>query len=169
MIRRITAIAIVLMFVSFTAFADDMGGGTIEIQKEKATMAPPAAAAEAPVTAAPPAFVELQARAIAAGIGARIGDGTLLVDGEAHPFSLRGISLGEFGAADVTALGPVQNLDRIEDFAGTYVAVEAGVAAGNGIGMITMRNEHGVVITLESDVDGVSLALAGAAVSITLE
>ena len=92
MIRRITAIAIVLMFVSFNAFADDMGGGTIEIQKEKATPVAPAAAEE-PVTAAPPAFVELQATAIAAGIGARIGDGTLLVDGQEHAFSLRGISL----------------------------------------------------------------------------
>lgn len=167
MIRRITATAIVLMFVSFSATADDMGGGTIEINRESATMSSPAP--EAPVTAPPPAFVELQSRAIAAGIGARIGDGTLLVDGQAHAFSLRGLSLGEFGAAEVTALGPVANLERIEDFAGTYVAVEASAAAITGIGTITMRNQHGVVITLESDVQGVNLALAGAAVTITLE
>ena len=170
MIRRISAIAFALLFVSFTATADDMGGaGTIEIQKDAAVVPAATPAPETPVTAAPPAFVELQSRTIAAGIGARIGDGTLLVDGQEHPFSLRGVSLGDLGASRMTALGPVQNLTSIEDFAGTYVAVEAGVAAGNGIAALTMRNEHGVVITLESHVQGVQLTLGGQALRIELQ
>lgn len=165
MIRRISTIAIALLFVSFTATADDMGGaGTIEIQKDTAVVA-----VEEPVTAGPPPFVELQARSIAAGIGARIGDGSLLVDGQEHTFSLRGISLGDLGASSLTALGPVENLTNIEDFAGTYVAFEAGVAAGNGVSTVTMRNQHGVVITLESDVQGVQLTLGGQALRIELE
>ncbi|MBW2267681.1 MAG: hypothetical protein JRH16_03815 [Deltaproteobacteria bacterium] len=164
MIRKISAIALSLMFVSFTAAADDVGGGTIQIQKDTATPV-----AEAPVTAAPPAFVELQSRTIAAGIGARIGEGSLLVDGQEHAFSLRGISLGDLGVSRMSALGPVENLTSIEDFAGTYVAVEAGAAMGKGIATLTMRNEHGVVITLESDVRGVQLTLAGQALSIELK
>ncbi len=165
MIRRISAIACMLLLVSFTATADDVGDtGTIEIQRDTAVMAE-----ETAVTAAPPAFVELQSRTIAAGIGARIGDGTLLVDGQQHAFSLRGISLGDIGASSMTALGPVQNLTSIEDFAGTYLAIEAGAAAGNGVATLMMRNEHGVVITLESDVQGVQLTLGGQALTIELE
>ncbi len=163
MIRRISAIACMLLLVSFSAAADEMGDpGTIEIRREAAVVEPP-------VTAAPPAFVELQSRTIAAGIGARIGDGTLLVDGQQHAFSLRGISLGDIGASSMTALGPVQNLTSIEDFAGTYLAIEAGAAAGNGVATLMMRNEHGVVITLESDVRGVQLTLGGQALTIELE
>ena len=170
MIRRISAIALALLFVSFTATADDMEAETIQIEKAKpaAPPPPPAPAAEPPVTAAPPPFVELQSRTIAAGIGARIGDGTLLVDGQAHTFSLTGLSVGDFGASSMTAMGPVLNLTNIEDFAGTYVAVEAGAAMGTGVATLTMRNEHGVVITLESDVTGVQLTLAGQALSIEL-
>ena len=165
MIRRISVIACMLLLVSFTATADDVGDtGTIEIQRDTAVIAE-----ETAVTAAPPAFVELQSRTIAAGIGARIGDGTLLVDGQQHAFSLRGISLGDIGASSMTALGPVQNLTSIEDFAGTYLAIEAGAAAGNGVATLMMRNEHGVVITLESDVQGVQLTLGGQALRIELE
>jgi hypothetical protein len=162
-IRRISAIAFALLFVSLTATADDMGAGTIEIQKEAAVVV------EAPVTAGPPPFVELQSRTIAAGIGARIGEGTLLVDGQEHAFSLRGLSLGDLGISSVTALGPVQHLTSIEDFAGTYIALEAGVAAGSGVAALTMRNQHGVVITLESKVQGVQLTLGGQALQIELE
>ena len=168
MIRRISAIAFALLFVSFTATADDMDTGTIEIEKADPVPPPAVVVIEEPVTAAPPAFVEMQSRTIAAGIGARIGDGTLLVDGQAHPFSLKGISLGDIGASSMTALGPVMNLTSIEDFSGTYVAVEAGAAAGSGVATLTMRNQHGVVITLESDVTGVQLTLAGQALSIEL-
>ena len=109
MIRRVLFLALPLMFVCFTAQADDTGGGPIKIEPTQPTSPPP----EPPVESAPPAFVELQARAIAAGIGARIGEGELLVDGQAHAFSLRGVSLGDFGASQVTALGPVQNLSLI--------------------------------------------------------
>ena len=63
----------------------------------------------------------------------------------------------------------MQNLSRIEDFEGTYVAFEAGAAAGSGAAALKMRNQHGVVITLESRVRGVQLTLAGQALDITLE
>jgi hypothetical protein len=35
--------------------------------------------------------------------------------------------------------GAVSNLDRLDDFAVTYMAVDAGVAAGVGAEAVTMR------------------------------
>ena len=91
--RRITAIFIGFAFVPFVAFADDVGGGeTIVIQRD-------AVVVEEVVSAPPPAFVELQSTAIGAGIGARIGDGSLFIDGQEHAFKVRGVSLGDLGVS----------------------------------------------------------------------
>ncbi len=166
MIRRITALAFALTLVPLAgAFADDVGGGeVIMIDKQKATMV-----AETPVTAPPPPFVELEQTAIAAGIGARFGGGTLLVGGQEHPFKMTGVSLGEVGFAKIEASGVVQNLENVEDFAGRYVALEAGAAAGVGVSAVTMRNDKGVVITLQTDVTGVQLALAASGLTVELD
>jgi hypothetical protein len=170
--RRITALAFASSLVSLSgAFADDIGGGEV-IMIDKQTARPtaaPVAAVEQPVTAPPPPFVELETTAIAAGIGARFGGGTLLVAGEEHPFTLRGLSLGDVGVSRISASGHVRNLENVSDFAGNYVAVEAGAAAGVGASALTMRNEKGVVITLESDVKGVQLTLGGQGLAVELE
>jgi len=162
-VRRIIAISIAFAFVPFVAFADDMGGGeTIVIERDTVVV-------EEAVSAPPPAFVELQSTAIAAGIGARIGDGSLFVDGQEHPFTVRGISLGDLGISVVAGKGPVDGLENVSDFGGTYMAVEAGIAAGKGVSALTMRNQHGVTITLESDVQGAQLTLGGQALTLELE
>lgn len=168
MIARITALAFVLSFVPLLgALADDVGGGeVIMIEKQTATPMPPM---EEPVTAAPPPFVELETTAIAAGIGARFGGGTLLVAGEEHPFKLKGLSLGDVGVSRISASGPVENLENVSDFEGNYVAVEAGAAAGVGVSKLTMRNDKGVVITLESDVKGAQLTLGAQGLNVDLD
>ena len=160
--RRITAIFIGFAFVPFSAFADDMGSETIVIERDTILI-------EEAVSAPPPAFVELQSTAIAAGIGARIGDGSLFVDGQEHPFKVRGVSLGDFGASVITGKGPVQGLENVSDFAGTYLAVEAGIAAGKGVSTLAMRNQHGVTIRLESDIRGAQLTLGGQALTLVFE
>ena len=166
MIRRITALAFALTLVPLAgALADDVGGGeVIMIDKQQATMV-----AETPVTAPPPPFVELEQTAIAAGIGARFGGGTLLVGGQEHPFKMTGVNLGEVGFAKIVASGVVENLENVEDFAGRYVSLEAGAAAGVGVSTVTMRNDKGVVITLETDVTGVQLALAAGGLTVELD
>ena len=58
---------------------------------------------------------------------------------------------------------------RISDFAGTYVAVGAGIAAGPGASAVTMRNENGVVITLRSDLQGAQLTLGAEGLRIALD
>ena len=166
MIRRITAISLALAFAPFAgALADDVGGSEVIVIEEETAIA----VVEAPVSAPPPPFVELQSTAIAAGIGARFGDGTLLVGGQEHPFKVTGMSLGDLGISRISASGGVENLDAISDFEGHYVAVEAGAAAGIGASVVTMRNEKGIVITLESTLKGVQLTLGAQGLDIELQ
>ena len=158
------AIVFALTFSAATAFADDVGGDVIEIQPQAAVVA-----VEEPVTAPPPAYVELESRALAAGIGARIGNGVLLVNGQEHAFKVTGVSLGDFGISSIVGEGPVANLENIGDFAGHYVAVEVAAAIGKGASALTMRNEHGVVITLDSRLTGAQLTLGAQGLDIELQ
>ena len=166
MIRRITVIATVLSFVPFAAaLADDVGDDTvITIQEEAAIVV-----TEQPVTAAPPPFVELQSTAIGAGIGARFGDGTLLVEGVEYPFKVKGLSLGDLGVSRISAEGLVANLENVSDFEGRYLTVEAGAAAGVGVSTVKMRNGKGVVITLESDIRGLQLTAGAGGLELEFE
>jgi hypothetical protein len=160
MIRRIAAMTIAMTFVSTAALADDMGGEDIVV---------PPPAVEEPVTAPPPPYVSLESTSIGAGIGVSWGEGWLSFEGQRHDFSVKSLSLGDFGVAKLISEGAVSNLARLDDFAGTYVAVEAGAAAGIGGSAVSMRNEHGVVISLRSDVEGVQLSLGAEGVRITLD
>src|SRR5690606_22258986 len=99
---------------------------------------------EVPVSAPPPPFVELQRSSLGAGIGLSWGEGKIYWEGREQPFSVKGVRVGDLGATRLDGEGWVQNLKRLEDFAGTYVAVGAGATAGTGSSVVTMRNEHGV-------------------------
>ena len=112
--------------------------------------------------------MRLETTSIAAGIGVSWGDGTLTFQGRDYDFELKGISLIDLGASSSVSVGDVQNLENLADFEGTYVAVEAAGAAGSGASAVTMRNENGVVITLNSELQGVQLALATQGLRITL-
>jgi hypothetical protein len=50
---------------------------------------------------------------------------------------------------------------RVSDLDGLYVAANANVAVESGPGIQTMRNKHGVVISLSSEQHGVKLTLDG--------
>jgi len=134
---------------------------------------PPRAATPAPapkpVAAYPPAFVELKTTSVAAGIGISWGSGTLTYEGRGYDFELKGISLVDLGASSAISVGDVHNLENIEDFPGSYVALEAAGAAGVGSSAVTMRNENGVVITLQSELQGVQLALATHGLKISMK
>ncbi len=158
------AIVFALTIPAAGALADDVGGDSvIQIRPQSAVIA------EEPVTAPPPAYVELESRAIAVGIGARIGTGVLFLNGQQHAFKMTGVSLGDLGISNIVGEGPVANLEHIEDFAGHYVAVEAAAALGKGASALTMRNEQGVVITLDSRLTGAQLTLGAQGLGIELQ
>jgi hypothetical protein len=126
-------------------------------------------AVEEPVSAPPPPFVELERNSIAAGIGFSWGGGTLSFEGRNYGFSVKGISLADLGVSKTLAMGDVHNLTDIADFEGSYVALEAGAAAGVGASALTMRNENGVVISLTSSVQGAQVKLGADGVRIQLD
>jgi hypothetical protein len=118
----------------------------------------------------PSGSISLSATSMAAGVGAQWGDGTLtLNNGKTHHFAIQGLEVGGVGFSELHAQGTVYNLRRVSDLDGLYVAGDANVAVGSGPGTQTMRNEHGVVINLSSEQEGVKLTLGGQGVRITLK
>jgi hypothetical protein len=163
-IGKVIAIGIALSVMPLAmASADEVGGEPIVIPAKKA--APP----PQPVTAPMPASVEMTSTSVGAGLGVSWGNGTLSVEGENYDFDVKSLGLGDLGYATIDAFGDVENLENVADIAGTYVAVEAGIAGGSGAGTIRMRNQHGVVITLKSERTGAQIALGADAFRIELK
>ena len=118
----------------------------------------------------PSGTVSLSARSMAAGVGAQWGDGILtLHNGKTYHFAIQGLEVGGIGVSELHAQGKVYNLHKVSDLDGIYIVGGANVAVGSGSGIQTMRNEHGVVINLSSEQQGVKLTLGGQGVRITLK
>jgi hypothetical protein len=162
--------ALVLILPMSVAQADESTEGDVDIPApRKAAPPPPAPMAEEPVGAFPPAFVSLASTTVALGVGVSWGEGNLSYEGINHAFSVRGLKLLDIGVSVTEGFGDVRNLEKLSDFEGTYVAVEAAGAAGIGRSASSMRNEHGVEISLRSELKGVELALATKGVSISFK
>ena len=119
----------------------------------------------------PSGTMSLETTSIAAGAGVHWGNGTLtLNDGRQYNFALRGLDVGSVGISKVNAEGKVYNLNTLADFDGTYLAAEASVAiGGGGPGVIAMRNQHGVIIELQSVQQGAKLTIGAQGVQIALK
>jgi len=174
-IGRVLAIAFAVVGVAMLSpqvvSADEVGGEEIEVPPRAAapTPEPVVVTKEVPVSAPPPPFVELERKSIGAGLGLSWGEGTIYWEGQEHAFSVKGLRVGDVGLAKMIGEGHVQNLDSLEDFAGTYVAVGAGATAGKGASAVTMRNENGVVISLRSQSEGVALNLGAEGFQVELQ
>ena len=164
------SLALAPMFSVQVAKADTVGEEEVIAVPAPREVAPePVVVQQVPVTAPPPAFVELQRSSIGAGIGISWGHGTLSFEGNSYAFSVKGLSVGDVGAAKILAEGRVENMESLADFAGTYVALEAGASAGTGASTLTMMNEHGVTISLASTREGFGLTLGAQGFAIALD
>ena len=76
----------------------------------------------------PSGTVTIESKSVALGIGVSWGDGKLSYQGKTHTFSIRGLSVVDVGIAKVSARGKVFHLNKLEDFAGTFAAAQAGAA-----------------------------------------
>ena len=117
----------------------------------------------------PSGKVSVESKSVALGVGVSWGDGVLTFQGKDHKFSVNGLSVVDLGVAKVSATGEVFNLKKLSDFAGNYVAGEAGAAVGGGAGAITLKNQHGVVMKLTGTGTGVKFTLAGKGVDVKLK
>ena len=164
------SLALAPMFSVQVAKADTVGEEEVIAVPAPREIAPePVVVQQTPVTAPPPAFVELQRSSIGAGIGISWGHGSLSFEGNSYAFSVKGLSIGDVGAAKILAEGRVENMESLSDFAGTYVALEAGGSAGKGGSTLTMINEHGVTINLASTREGFGLTLGAQGFAIALD
>ena len=116
----------------------------------------------------PDATLALHAGSVAIGLGVSWGGGTLTFQGKDYPISVTGLSVGAVGASSVEASGKVYNLKNLSDFNGNYTAAMAGGAVAGGGGVVTMKNQNGVVIHLTSTTQGLSLTLAAEGMKISL-
>lgn len=94
-------------------------------------------------------------------ISATGGRGVLTFEGQTYSFKLGGLGIGLLGITTVDAEGDVYNLARLEDFSGAYIQGGADYAAGNGEGILWLKNTKGVVLKLRSKTKGLSLAVGG--------
>jgi hypothetical protein len=118
---------------------------------------------------APDATLRIEQKSVALGIGYQWGSGTLLFRGRTYPFKIDGLSVNAVGASKSEAIGYVYNLKSVNDFQGTYTAIEAGGAAGGGKGITSMKNGSGVRITLHTTSQGLEAKAAPEGVKITLQ
>ena len=114
--------------------------------------------------------VEIASTTIAAGIGINWGDGTLtLNDGSKYRFSVENLKVGAVGISSVQAVGKVYNLKGVAEFEGNYVTAEAGLVIGGGASGLTMKNQNGVVINLQSTQAGINITLGPGGMAIKLK
>ncbi len=86
-------------------------------------------------------------------VGARWGGGTLTLDsGETYDFSFQGAKLLDFGVSETSFSGTIYNLEKIEDFPGTYLGIGGGLSVvTKGLGGASMTNGNCVVVNAKLD------------------
>ena len=117
----------------------------------------------------PDATLALHAGSVAIGLGVSWGGGTLTYQGKDYPISVSGLSVGAVGASSIEASGKVYNLKNLSDFNGNYTAAMAGGAVAGGGGVVTMKNQNGVMVDLVATTQGVSFALGAAGVDMKIK
>jgi hypothetical protein len=103
-------------------------------------------------------------------VGAGGGRGTLTFRHRNYPFTVQGLSLGFTAGASINKLvGRAEYINELGDFAGAYSVVGAGGALIGGVGGVQLKNDKGVVITLQGPKAGLELSANVTKVVITLD
>jgi hypothetical protein len=116
----------------------------------------------------PSGKVSIETTSIAAGIGLSWGDGTLKFHGREYRFSVDGVTFVDFGVSKSSATGEVYNLTHVAKFEGNYVAAEASITLGGGVGGVALRNSNGVIMHLSSVSQGARLQLGSSGINVKL-
>lgn len=104
-------------------------------------------------------------------LGGSVGGGQLTFHGKEYPFKVGGLTAGAYvGVSKMSAAGEVYDLAEISKFPGTYTKLEASITLGGGIGGLRLKNEHGVIMRLESRTQGLQLNVGSASgIKVTME
>jgi hypothetical protein len=103
-------------------------------------------------------------------VGAGAGRGTLTFRHRNYPFTVQGLSLGVTAGASISKLvGRAAYINELSDFSGTYTVVGGGAALIGGVSGVQLKNDKGVIITLQGAKAGLELAANISTVLITLD
>jgi hypothetical protein len=103
-------------------------------------------------------------------VGGGGGRGILTFRHRNYPFTVQGLSLGLTAGASVNKLvGRAEYMNELRDFAGTYSVVGVGAALFGGIGGVQLKNDKGVIITLQGPKGGIEVSANVTKVVITLD
>jgi LysM repeat protein len=140
-ITRFSVITLILLIASVASAQEKIPSGTVEIDETQL------------------AFI----------IGGDVGKGILHYRGVDFYFKTSGIKVGGIGITKISAVGEVYDLFDIDQFPGTYVTGNYGIALGGGVGGLVLKNENGVYLRLRSTLEGVALAVGLEGMTIKLE
>lgn len=136
-------------------------------------IAMPAMAQNAAQPTAQP-WAQVQATSAMIGLGGASGEGQLtlpnLGSNCVYPFTVSGFGAGiQVGISRISAAGPVENLNRLEDFAGSYSAThgEATIVAGSG-GTSMQNKATGVTMDLTSQTTGLNIGVNAQGMTINM-
>ena len=101
-------------------------------------------------------------------IGGSMGGGTLLLGDNSHSFKTGGLKLGGVGVQKVHITGDVYHLEKLKDFPGNYVELEASAAIIKGKGGLWLKNKKGVTLNLKSNNEGLMLSLSAGSLQISM-
>ena len=103
-------------------------------------------------------------------VGAGAGHGVLTFHGRDHRFRIYGLTLGFSAGISTSRLkGLVSELHQLRDFAGVYDAVAVGGAWVLGGASVRLKNDKGVIITLQGERAGLELTANLSKISIAFE
>ena len=103
-------------------------------------------------------------------VGGGGGRGVLTFRHRSYPFTVQGLSLGFTAGASVNKLvGRAQYINELRDFTGSYSVVGAGAALFGGVGGVQLKNDKGVIITLQGPKGGLEVSANVTKVVITLD
>ena len=78
------------------------------------------------------------------------GEGTLIFQGWQYPFSAEKMAVSGVGNNPVDLEGAVYNLEKLEDFEGSYKPMKAEIKTEEGLSGLWTKNEKGVVVHVYS-------------------
>jgi hypothetical protein len=103
-------------------------------------------------------------------VGAGGGRGTLTFRHRNYSFTVQGLSVGLTAGASINKLvGRADYINELGDFAGTYSVLGAGGALIGGVGGVQLRNDKGVIITLQGAKVGLEVSANVTKVVISLD
>jgi hypothetical protein len=92
-------------------------------------------------------------------VGAGGGRGTLSFRHRLYPFTVQGLSIGLTAGASINRLvGRADYINELSDFSGSYSVVGAGAALAGGVGGVQLKNDKGVIITLQGAKGGLEVS-----------